>query len=84
VYRKPGADFYTVLLVVALLALLIGILFLCLDMSTYQFQYKGGPAVGMLMDQGPGDRGQRSGAAKRGLPVSGQQSAFGGPLLAVG
>jgi hypothetical protein len=52
-YRKPQADFYTFLMVVALLALLLGILFLCLDMSAYQFQYKGGPAVGILVGCAP-------------------------------
>lgn len=47
-YRKPQADMYTVLLVIALIAVLIGILFLYLEMGTYQFEIQGGPAVGML------------------------------------
>ena len=49
-YRKPRADLYTVLLVIALLAVLIGILFLYLEMDTYDFKFKGGPAVTMLTD----------------------------------
>ena len=46
-YRKPHADLYTVLLVVALIAVLIGILFLYLEMGTYEFKFQGGPPVGM-------------------------------------
>lgn len=49
-YRKPRADLYTVLLVLALLAVLIGILFLYLEMETYDFKFKGGPSVTMVTD----------------------------------
>ncbi len=44
-YRKPRADLYTVLLAIALVALLLGILCLYLLMKEYQFKYKGGPTV---------------------------------------
>lgn len=47
-YRKPQADLYTVLLVIALIAVLIGVLFLYLEMGTYEFKFDGGPAVGMV------------------------------------
>jgi hypothetical protein len=47
-YRKPQADLYTVLLVVALIAVLIGILFLYLEMQTYDFKFQGGPTVGTV------------------------------------
>lgn len=43
--RKPRADLYTVLLVIALIALLVGILFLYLEMDLYEFKLKGGPSV---------------------------------------
>jgi hypothetical protein len=46
-HRKPKADLYTVFLVVALLAVLLGILFLCLYMNDYNWQLKGAPAVTM-------------------------------------
>jgi hypothetical protein len=51
--RKPQADLYTVLLVIALLAVLIGILFLYLEMDLYKFELKGGPSVGMMIDPLP-------------------------------
>ena len=44
-HRKPRPDLYTVLLVIALLAILIGILFLYLEMRRYEFKFKGGPPV---------------------------------------
>ena len=47
-YRKPQADLYTVLLVIALIAVLVGILFLYFEMQTYDFKFQGGPAVGMV------------------------------------
>jgi hypothetical protein len=47
-YRKPKADLYTVFLVFALIAVLLGILFLCLYMSDYDWKLKGQPAVAML------------------------------------
>jgi hypothetical protein len=56
VYQKPRADLYTFLLVVAWLALLVGILFLCLEMNAYDFKFKGGPTppVGMIQYERPG------------------------------
>ena len=50
-YRKPQADLYTVLLAIALVAILIAIVFFCLEMNLYEFQFKGGPAVGMMTAQ---------------------------------
>ena len=44
-YRKPQADIYTVLLAIALVALIIGIICLCLEMNLYEFKLKGGPTV---------------------------------------
>jgi hypothetical protein len=59
-YQRPRADFLTVLLVIALLALLLGILFLCLEMNYYDFKFKGGPTppVGMLGERGPAGAGR--------------------------
>jgi hypothetical protein len=48
-FRKPRADFYTILLVIALLAILVAILFLYLHMQTYNFELKGGPPVMMIV-----------------------------------
>jgi hypothetical protein len=45
VHRKPKADLYTVLLVIALVAVLIGIVFLYLEMQAYDFKFQGGPTV---------------------------------------
>jgi hypothetical protein len=36
---------YTVFLAIALVAILVAILFLCLEMSPYEFKFKGGPPV---------------------------------------
>ena len=47
VHRKPRPDLYTVLLAIALVAVLIGILFLYLEMQLYEFKIDGGPPVGM-------------------------------------
>lgn len=44
-HRKPKADVYTILLVVALLAVLLGILFLYLFNRDYEFKYDGAPNV---------------------------------------
>jgi hypothetical protein len=44
-YRKPRADVYTMLLILALMAIIAGIVFLYLQMDVYQFQFKGGPSV---------------------------------------
>jgi hypothetical protein len=47
-YRKPKADIYTVFLAIALAAVLLGILFLFLEMQLYDFKIKGAPPVGMI------------------------------------
>ncbi len=47
-YRRPQADLYTLLLTMALLAIVIAIVFLCLEMSLYEFQFKNGPPVAMM------------------------------------
>ncbi len=47
-FRKPRADLYTVLLVIALLAILVAILFLYLHMQSYNFELKAGPPVVMI------------------------------------
>jgi len=44
-YRKPRADVYTVLLAIALVALLLAILCLYMEMDHYQFKFKGGPSA---------------------------------------
>lgn len=44
-YRKPRADLYTMLLLVAWIALLLGILVLYLEMKEYDFKFKGAPAM---------------------------------------
>lgn len=53
-HRKPKADMYTVLLVISLIAVLLGILFLYLNMDRYDFRFKGGPTVVMAREaEGP-------------------------------
>jgi hypothetical protein len=47
-FRKPRADLYTVLLVIALLAILVAILFLYLHMQSYNFDIKAGPPVSII------------------------------------
>lgn len=76
-YRKPRADLYTVLLVIALLALLVGILFLYAENSYYEWKTKGAPAVSMLRDRVPE-------GGYQGMAVCNRASAFGGPVSAVG
>lgn len=44
-YRKPRADLYTMLLLFAWIALLLGILVLYLEMKEYDFKFKGAPAM---------------------------------------
>ena len=44
-YRKPRADVYTVLLVIALLAILLAIVALYAEMTVYNFELRGGPPV---------------------------------------
>ncbi len=56
-YRKPRADVYTVLLIIAMIALLVGILCLWAEMDAYEWKLKGGPrvSVGRASDvQAPG------------------------------
>ena len=47
-FRKPRADLYTVLLVIALLAILVAIIFLYLYMQSYNFEVKSGPPVATI------------------------------------
>jgi len=49
--RKPQADLYTILLVIALLAVLAGILFLYLFMKSYDFKLPGNMPVGMASEK---------------------------------
>jgi len=44
-YRKPRADLYTMLLLIAWLAILLGTLMLYLEMKEYNFEFKGAPAM---------------------------------------
>jgi hypothetical protein len=44
-YRKPRADLYTVLLTLALIAILLGILCLYLEMKMYDFKLNGAPVA---------------------------------------
>ncbi len=44
-YRRPRADVYTILLIIALIALLLGIICLYGEMSLYEFKMNGGPTV---------------------------------------
>lgn len=56
VHRKPRPDLYTVLLAIALVAVILGILFLYLEMQQYEFKIDGAPMVGMIkwaMGSGP-------------------------------
>ncbi len=46
-YRKPRADIYTVLLALALAAVLIGLTFLVLEMDLYDWKFKGGPTASL-------------------------------------
>jgi hypothetical protein len=46
-YRKPRADVFTMLLVIALLAIFLGIWALWAYMQDYDMKYKGGPSVSM-------------------------------------
>lgn len=50
-YRKPRFDIYSLLLLIAWIALLLGILLLYLEMEMYNFEFQGGPAVSLLTDQ---------------------------------
>lgn len=55
VVAKPKADAYTALLGIALAAILLGILCLCLEMSRYNWDYK---ATGMISAPNRGATGQ--------------------------
>ena len=46
-HRKPRPDLYTVLLALALVAVLVAIVFLWLEMSAYDYKSKGGPPMAM-------------------------------------
>jgi len=46
-HRKPKADIYTVLLALALAAILIGLTFLALEMDMYFWEFKGGPTASL-------------------------------------
>jgi hypothetical protein len=52
---SPPADVYTFFLAIALIAVLVAILFLCLEMSPYDFKFKGGPPVVRIEIQGAPD-----------------------------
>ena len=47
-YRKPQADVFTVLLMLALIAILLGILFLYFENAMYEWDYQGGPTASAL------------------------------------
>ncbi len=49
-YRKPRADVFTALLVIALLAVLLGLLFFYLELRTYDFKHSGGPSFAATWD----------------------------------
>jgi uncharacterized membrane protein len=44
-YRKPRPDLYTVMLIVALLAMLVAVVMLYYERGEYQFKNKGAPSV---------------------------------------
>jgi hypothetical protein len=50
--RKPEADLYTVMLIFALLALLIGILYLHLEMNAYDYKMKENTTVSTIVGEG--------------------------------
>lgn len=50
-HRKPQADLYTILLVLALIAIVVAIVFLSLYMKAYNFEIKGAPPVTMVSHQ---------------------------------
>jgi hypothetical protein len=69
-HRKDSPDLYTVLLVIALVAVLIGILFLYLEMADYDFNLQGAPPVGMTRDAGRGTGDEGLGIRDWGLDIS--------------
>ena len=52
-FRKPRADVFTVLLLVALIALILGIVCLYAEMEHYEWRFKGGPTVSMAVPSEP-------------------------------
>ncbi len=51
-FRKPRADLYTVLLILSLLALIVGCVFMYLEVQDYgEEPYKGAPSVALPLDQ---------------------------------
>jgi hypothetical protein len=52
-YRKPRIDIYTVLLAVALVAILLAIYGLYLEMDDFKFELKGGPPVSWVSTPAP-------------------------------
>jgi hypothetical protein len=75
-HRKPRPDLYTVLLAIALAAVLVGIVFLYLEMNSYEFKLQGAPPVGMVK-QWPVASGQWLVASSA---FNVQRSAFPSPL----
>jgi hypothetical protein len=64
--RKPTADLYTILLIFALVALLVGILYLHLEMNAYNYKTATGmaafrPAAPVALCWSPLDAGHGSG-----------------------
>lgn len=54
VFRKPRADLYTVLLVIALLAMIVACVFAYVEVKDYgDSPYKGGPSVYALPAESP-------------------------------
>ena len=45
-YRKPRPDLYTMLLVIAWIAILLGILVLYLELSEYDFEFRAAASLG--------------------------------------
>lgn len=52
-YRKPRADLYTALLVIALVALILGCVMLYLELQMFDFKYQGAPSVSWLRSMTP-------------------------------
>jgi hypothetical protein len=50
--RKPAADLYTVLLIFALLALLLGFLYLHLEMKAYDYKMNADVSIVMAVERG--------------------------------
>jgi hypothetical protein len=48
-YRKPKADLYTLMLVISLVAILVGILFLCLYNGVYEWKMNENVTTSMIL-----------------------------------